>query len=91
MTRRDDSPTMARMNHERPVVLPFPTEESRARRRRARISARPARRNDVDTNAEWDVLLTRAVQAWCWRDPDSIRVVERCLVRLKASVEADWS
>jgi hypothetical protein len=31
------------------------------------------------------------VQAWCWRDPDSIRVVERCLARLKASVEADWS
>ena len=92
MTRRDGSPKIGRMDHQRSVVLPFPPQDSRARRRRARISARRlVRRNDVDTNAEWDVLLTRAVQAWCWRDPDSIRVVEQCLARLKASVEADWS
>ena len=79
------------MDHQRPVVLPFPTEEGRARRRKTRMSGRPVRQNDVDANAEWDVLLTRAVQAWCWRDPDSIRVVEQCLARLKVSVEADWS
>jgi len=85
---------MARMDHERSVVLPFPTRESRARRWRTEVTRsapRPVRPNDVDTNAEWDVLLTRAVQAWCWRDPDSIRVVEQCLARLKRSVKADWS
>ena len=79
------------MDQQRPVVLPFPTEESRARRRRTRISARPGRQKEPDTNTEWDVLLTRAVQAWCWRDPDSIRVVEQCLARLKIAVDADWS
>jgi hypothetical protein len=86
---------MARMDQQRSVVLPFPTQKSRDRRRKRSAATKSARRGvgqtDVDANAEWDVLLTRAVQAWCWRDPDSIRVVEQCLARLKVSVDADWS
>jgi len=46
---------------------------------------------DFDVNAEWDMLITRTVQAWCWRDPGSIRALEDCLARVKASVERDWS
>ena len=83
------------MDNKGAVVLPFPTEDIREKRRRASApknsARRPGRQDDADTNAEWDVLLTRAVQAWCWRDPDSIRVVEQCLARLKVSVEVDWS
>jgi hypothetical protein len=86
---------------EQAVVLPFPTQERRARRRRARAEKAARRRVallgtlveplDVELNAEWDLLLTRAIQAWCWRDPDSIRTVEECLVRIKPSVTRDWS
>jgi hypothetical protein len=89
------SPTTDR---ERAVVLPFPTHESRGTRRRAGGAAKAAsgpgllvEPDDFDVNREWDLLITRAVQAWCWRDPGSIRVVEDCLARLKPPVESDWS
>jgi hypothetical protein len=89
-------------DRQRAVVLPFPTQESRGTRRRAggvttagrkrapgpRLPVEP---DDFDVNREWDLLITRVVQAWCWRDPGSIRVVEDCLARLKPPVESDWS
>jgi hypothetical protein len=84
----------------RTVVVPFRTPERGRTPRRS--GAEGDRRTWVarfwelvdsgfDENAEWDLLITRTVQAWCWRDPGSVRAVEECLARLKASVERDWS
>ena len=48
-------------------------------------------RGDVGLNAEWDRLLSLVVQAWCWRDPESVAELEECLASLRRVVERDWS
>jgi len=86
---------------QRAVVLPFRTQERRGRRRSAGAAKADRRRvallgpliepADLEVNAEWDLLITRAVQAWCWRDPESVRAVEECLSGIKPLVTFDWS
>ena len=96
-TPKGTSPTT---DPQRAVVLPFRTQERRGRRRRTGAAKADRRRvllgpliepADVEVNAEWDLLITRAVQAWCWRDPESVRGVEECLSRIKPLVTFDWS
>ena len=84
----------------RGTVVPF----ERAQRRRARH--RPVDRaatspapcldywpqvDDLGLNADWDRLVALVMQAWCWRDPESVDAVEICLRRLRSVVDRDWS
>ena len=45
---------------------------------------------DATLNAQWDALLTVVMDAWCWRDPDSLDDLEAQVARLRAGVLADW-
>ena len=78
----------------RGIVVPF---RRRFRSAGAMRATMPARRRygssaaDDALNNEWDRLLTAVIQAWCWRDPDSVVAVERSIVQLRASVDRDWS
>lgn len=47
--------------------------------------------DDVGLNADWDRLVVLVMQAWCWRDPESVEAVERCLRHLRSIVDRDWS
>ena len=83
------------------IVLPF---RNRARgsvrapgRQLARGSSRTcaAVRPEVPTddaiNQEWDLLIRLATQAWSWRDPESVDVLEQAVTRLRAWIGYDWS
>jgi hypothetical protein len=41
-------------------------------------------------NAQWDELLVAVADAWCWRDPESVRAVAESLQRVRARVVEDW-
>ena len=45
---------------------------------------------DDEINAEWDLFIRLATQAWSWRDPDSLEGLERTVARLRACIERDW-
>jgi hypothetical protein len=47
--------------------------------------------DDREINAEWDLLIRLATQAWSWRDPDSLDVLEDTLARLRTWIGHDWS
>jgi hypothetical protein len=86
----------------RGTVVPFQRpRRSRAGRRAHGIDAYAAtpapwldrlfEHHDLGLNAEWDRLLSLVVQAWCWRDPDSVGELEQCLEMLRRVVDRDWS
>jgi hypothetical protein len=91
----------AMTGHHSGTIVPF----ERVRRRRAprtgrgaEVPASPAPwidtwppLDDVGLNVDWDRLVALVMQAWCWRDPESVGAVERCLRRLKSVVDRDWS
>jgi hypothetical protein len=60
------------------IILPFP-------------QLRLDPNHDVQLNATWDRLLTLAVEAWAWRDPDSFAALKDALAELHALVDRDWS
>lgn len=88
---------------ERPrnVVLPFePPARRRAEDAPCRVPARAGSAapwldgladHDQVVNADWDRLVTLTMQAWCWRDPESIAALVACLRRLRDVVDRDWS
>jgi len=39
---------------------------------------------------EWDEMSKLAMDAWSWRDPDSLARLEECIERLWPEVERDW-
>ena len=41
-------------------------------------------------DAEWNRLSILVAEALCWRDPESVEVVEACVTRLERLVRADW-
>ena len=41
-------------------------------------------------DAEWHRLSILVAEALCWRDPESVEVVEACVTRLERLVRADW-
>jgi hypothetical protein len=47
--------------------------------------------SDGGLNAEWDRLVSLVVQAWCWRDPESVAELEACLASVRRAVDRDWS
>lgn len=46
--------------------------------------------DDARLNAEWDRLVALVMQAWCWRDPESIQAVDGSLQRVRGLVARDW-
>src|SRR5262245_53379125 len=54
-------------------------------------AVRPEVPTDEAINQEWDLLIRLATQAWSWRDPESVDVLERTVTRLRAWIGYDWS
>ena len=47
-------------------------------------------RDDQEINAAWDDLMKLVIQAWSWRDPDSLDSLEAATVILRKLIEDDW-
>ncbi len=45
---------------------------------------------EVTTDPLWGDLLRLALDAWTWRDPESMAALEEVVTRLRALVAADW-
>lgn len=45
---------------------------------------------DREVNSEWDTLIRLATQAWSWRDPESLDVLEGTVTRLRTWIGHDW-
>ena len=45
---------------------------------------------DQEVNSEWDTLIRLATQAWSWRDPESLDVLEGTVTRLRTWIGHDW-
>lgn len=74
----------------RAVVLPFPLRPGADPVRRG-APAGPALAEEEALNAAWDHLLWLAIQAWSWRDPESLGAVEDAIAALQRDVARDWS
>jgi hypothetical protein len=46
---------------------------------------------DHEVNSEWDLLIRLATQAWSWRDPESLDVLEEAVTKLRNWIGHDWS
>ena len=47
-------------------------------------------RDDQEINAAWDDLMKLMIQAWSWRDPESLDALETALAVLRKRIEDDW-
>ena len=47
-------------------------------------------RDDREINAAWDDLMKLVIQAWSWRDPESLDALETALAVLRKRIEDDW-
>jgi len=75
--------------HHRGVIVDFDS------RRRAMLAQRGLMqcvdsRDDQEINAAWDDLMKLMIQAWSWRDPESLDSLEAAMVILRKRVEDDW-
>ncbi|MCW5890254.1 MAG: hypothetical protein KIT14_06845 [bacterium] len=80
------------MSEPRAVVLPFPPRPGAERP--AGCRPMPPGRSATEEhglNAAWDELLWLAIQAWSWRDPESLVAIEEAVAVLQREVERDWS
>jgi hypothetical protein len=64
-------------------------------RRRAALAQRAPMRcvessDDREVNAAWDDLMKLVIQAWSWRDPESLDALEMSLVVLRRRIADDW-
>jgi hypothetical protein len=48
-------------------------------------------RDDREVNAAWDDLMKLVIQAWSWRDPESLAALETALGVLRQRIADDWS
>lgn len=80
------------MSEPRAVVLPFRHRPDAGPYpdRLALPASRPSAEEDA-LNASWDHLLWLAIQAWSWRDPESLGAIEQAVSALLRDVERDWS
>jgi hypothetical protein len=76
--RRSARPTHVPVSH---AGLPHQDASGNAA---ARVSV------DHEVNTEWDMLIRLATQAWSWRDPESLDVLERTVTRLRTWIGHDW-
>ena len=77
------------MLQQRGVIVDFDT------RRRAMLAQRGLlqcldSRDDQEINAAWDELMKLVMQAWSWRDPESLDALETAMVVLRKRIEDDW-
>ena len=77
------------MLQQRGVIVDFDT------RRRAMLAQRGLMqcldsRDDQEINAAWDELMKLVIQAWSWRDPESLGALETALLVLRTRIEDDW-
>ena len=77
------------VSHHRGVIVDFDS------RRRAVLAQRGLMqcvdsRDDRQINAAWDDLMKLMIQAWSWRDPESLDALETALVVLRKWIEDDW-
>ena len=77
------------MLQQRGVIVDFDT------RRRAMLAQRGLMqcldsRDDQEINAAWDELMKLVMQAWSWRDPESLDTLEMALLVLRKRIEDDW-
>jgi len=77
------------MLQQRGVIVDFDT------RRRAMLAQRGLMqcldsRDDQEINGAWDDLMKLVIQAWSWRDPESLDALETALVVLRKRIEDDW-
>jgi hypothetical protein len=75
---------------QRGVVLDFDS------RRRAVLAQRNPMRcvepvDDREINDAWDELMKQVIQAWSWRDPESLEALEETLGVLRRRIARDWS
>jgi len=75
--------------HHRGVIVDFDS------RRRAMLAQRGLMqcvdsRDDQEINAAWDDLMKLMIQAWSWRDPESLDSLEAAMVILRKRIEDDW-
>jgi len=47
-------------------------------------------RDDQEINAAWDDLMKLVIQAWSWRDPESLDALETVLGVLRQRIADDW-
>jgi hypothetical protein len=47
-------------------------------------------RDDREVNAAWDDLMKLVIQAWSWRDPESLKALEMALGVLRQRIAEDW-
>ena len=47
-------------------------------------------RDDREINAAWDDLMKLVIQAWSWRDPESLDALEMALLVVRKRIEDDW-
>ena len=47
-------------------------------------------KDDREINTAWDDLMKLVIQAWSWRDPDSLDSLEAATVILRKRIEDDW-
>ena len=77
------------MLQQRGVIVDFDT------RRRAMLAQRGLMqcldsRDDQEINGAWDELMKLVMQAWSWRDPESLDALEMALLVLRKRIEDDW-
>ena len=58
---------------------------------RVQLVAPADRSGDAAINAEWDLLIRLATQAWARHDPERLDVLAQTVVRLRAWIGRDWS
>ena len=47
-------------------------------------------KDDREVNTAWDDLMKLVLQAWSWRDPESLDALETAMVVLRKRIEDDW-
>lgn len=79
------------------IVIPFPVSATarQSPTRSALVGAPQAVPAppplDAARNAEWDQLMQLCVQAWTWRDPESLEALQHAAAALAGRVASEWS
>lgn len=77
-----------------PAASLMPPEPSRSRAQvidiRPYLACLPAPEDESAAGARWSDLLHLVLDAWTWRDPESIAALGSLVSILKAQVLADW-
>lgn len=75
----------------RAVVLPFRMRPGSGDAPERPEAPAGASTSEDALNASWDHLLWLAIQAWSWRDPESLGAIELAVEALARDVQRDWS